>query len=149
MHQQAGFQQDSIIEDATEWTDEEQDYFSSPSDPTKIAPMKSLQQFQSFGDEDVEDVSGTHEDEALSKESLLDRVIALKYIFPLSFRKQGYKFFVGLRRVWKRVWGVAGHASWIVTTSLILVGLPMFIEYDREQGMMAFEKEQQKAEQLL
>lgn len=145
---------DPIIEDAAEWTDEEQDPSQYPdphshSPPLKIAPMKSLHQFHQSPSEDVEDVSNMDNESTLNGESAIDRLIALKYMLPLSMRMNGYRLFVGFWRVWKRVWSVAGAASWVVTTSLILVGLPMFIEYDREQGMMAFEKEQQKADQLL
>lgn len=148
MHHHQHHEEDPIIEDATEWTDEEQDpsQFPDPYTHTKIAPMKSLQQFHAS--EDVEDVS-EGSSSTLEGESAIDRIIALKYMLPLRVRTQGYRVFVGLWSVWKRVWSVAGAVSWVVTTSLILVGLPMFIEYDREQGMMAFEKEQQKADQLL
>lgn len=37
-----------------------------------------------------------------------------------------------------------GKTAWIVTTSLLLVGLPLLYAYDREKSLVEYEKEQQR-----
>lgn len=39
---------------------------------------------------------------------------------------------------------MAGKAAWILTTSLLLVGLPLLYAYDREKSLVEYEKEQQR-----
>ena len=38
---------------------------------------------------------------------------------------------------------MAGKAAWIVTTSVLLIGLPLFT-HDREKSLVEYEKEQQR-----
>ena len=37
-----------------------------------------------------------------------------------------------------------GKAAWIITTSVLLVGLPLLYAYDREKSLVDYEKEQQR-----
>jgi mitochondrial import receptor subunit TOM22 len=37
-----------------------------------------------------------------------------------------------------------GKAAWILTTSLLLIGLPLLYAYDREKSLVEYEKEQQR-----
>lgn len=39
---------------------------------------------------------------------------------------------------------MTGKAAWIITTSLLLVGLPLLYAYDREKSLVEYEKEQQR-----
>lgn len=39
---------------------------------------------------------------------------------------------------------MAGKAAWILTTSVLLVGLPLLYAYDREKSLVEYEKEQQR-----
>lgn len=39
---------------------------------------------------------------------------------------------------------MAGKAAWILTTSLLLIGLPLLYAYDREKSLVEYEKEQQR-----
>lgn len=39
---------------------------------------------------------------------------------------------------------VAGKAAWIITTSVLLIGLPLLYAYDREKSLVDYEKEQQR-----
>lgn len=39
---------------------------------------------------------------------------------------------------------MAGKAAWIVTTSVLLIGLPLLYAYDREKSLVEYEKEQQR-----
>lgn len=39
---------------------------------------------------------------------------------------------------------LTGQAAWILTTSLLLIGLPLLYAYDREKSLVEYEKEQQR-----
>lgn len=39
---------------------------------------------------------------------------------------------------------MTGKAAWILTTSLLLIGLPLLYVYDREKSLVEYEKEQQR-----
>ena len=39
---------------------------------------------------------------------------------------------------------MTGKAAWIVTTSVLLIGLPLLYAYDREKSLVDYEKEQQR-----
>jgi hypothetical protein len=39
---------------------------------------------------------------------------------------------------------LTGKAAWILTTSLLLVGLPLLYAYDREKSLVEYEKEQER-----
>lgn len=39
---------------------------------------------------------------------------------------------------------MTGKAAWILTTSVLLVGLPLLYAYDREKSLVDYEKEQQR-----
>lgn len=45
-----------------------------------------------------------------------------------------------------RMYSFISSAIWILTTSLILVGLPVLYAYDREQNAISMEREQQRFE---
>ena len=45
-------------------------------------------------------------------------------------------------------WGVVlGNLMWMMTTSVILIGLPVLYAYDREKNYEAYEAEQQRFKQ--
>lgn len=39
---------------------------------------------------------------------------------------------------------MVGKTAWIITTSLLIVGLPLLYAYDREKSLVEYEKEQQR-----
>lgn len=39
---------------------------------------------------------------------------------------------------------MTGKAAWILTTSVLLIGLPLLYAYDREKSLVDYEKEQQR-----
>lgn len=39
---------------------------------------------------------------------------------------------------------LTGKAAWIITTSVLLIGLPLLYAYDREKSLVDYEKEQQR-----
>jgi hypothetical protein len=62
-------------------------------------------------------------------------------------RRPLFSFFTLPPNVWARLqrWGsVIGNVAWMITTSVILVGLPVLYAYDREKNYEAYEAEQQR-----
>ena len=65
-------------------------------------------------------------------------------LIPISFRS---RISIWSRKALKLSLNFAkltGHAAWILTTSLLLVGLPLLYAYDREKSLVEYEKEQQR-----
>ncbi|GAM88941.1 hypothetical protein ANO11243_069750 [Dothideomycetidae sp. 11243] len=85
-------------------------------------------------------------------ETLLDRLAALKDIIPPSTRKNvGAKLDAASQ--WA-AWGLrkSGSAAWIVTTSVLLVGVPWALAFAEEQQMDMYDRElkaQESAGQML
>ncbi|KAM0745935.1 mitochondrial import translocase, subunit Tom22 [Meredithblackwellia eburnea MCA 4105] len=82
-----------------------------------------------------------------SKETLADRLYALRDIVPPSTRKS-------LRESWhtSKAWATwsantVGRVAWIVTTSALLVGLPAMLSIEGEAGIVAQEKEYYASQQ--
>jgi len=86
-------------------------------------------------------------------ETLADRLYALKDMVSPTTRKK-------IANAWKStsswtVWGgkLAGNAVWVVTTSALLVGLPLALAIENESMMVQQEKEvlaqQQGAQQMM
>ena len=94
-----------------------------------------------FEDIDNEPFTDDELAEVNQPETFKDRIHDLKYMFPYIWRKRIYavtSFTSNFTR--KTIWFVA-NATWILTTSVLLIGLPLFLEYDREQSVMEYEKE--------
>lgn len=49
-----------------------------------------------------------------------------------------------LRSRFSRFFSVCGNLAWIITTSVILVGLPLLFAYDREKAVEAYAAEQER-----
>ncbi|RKP24962.1 mitochondrial outer membrane translocase complex, subunit Tom22, partial [Syncephalis pseudoplumigaleata] len=82
-------------------------------------------------------------------ETFLERVAALKEMIPLSTRH-----FISHQtdRVLSACWQVksmVGTLSWIITTSALMVGVPLVLELEREQQYVQYEKEMQLQQQGL
>ncbi|KAF8631795.1 hypothetical protein AX17_005010 [Amanita inopinata Kibby_2008] len=93
-------------------------------------------------------------DSALSAdESLLDRIAALKDIIPPTTRHNISSRVSQTASWFKRGGKVAGNIVWVVTTSALLVALPLALSLEDEAKIVAQEKEmieqQQGAQQML
>ena len=67
-----------------------------------------------------------------------------RFAFLFSFPKRFQAFG---RRIWTasgNLMQVLGKAAWIITTSALLIGLPLLYAYDREKSLVEYEKEQQR-----
>lgn len=50
----------------------------------------------------------------------------------------------GLPAFGSRLYSIVASSAWVLTTTLIMVGLPVLYAYDREQNAVAMEREQQR-----
>lgn len=69
---------------------------------------------------------------------------SIRRLIPSSFRRVFGNASAAAHRLFLSSWCIVGSAAWIITTSLILIGLPVLYAYDREQNLVAMEKEQQR-----
>jgi import receptor subunit TOM22 len=85
-------------------------------------------------------------------ESLLDRIAALKDIVPPSTRHSLAVKVSKTASFFKRTTKFAGNAIWVVTTSALLIGLPLALILEDEAKVVAQENEmlaqQQGAQQV-
>lgn len=65
-------------------------------------------------------------------------------LLPLSVRKRCRAWSVKAWSLGGDVMRVLGKTAWIITTSALLIGLPLLYAYDREKSMLEYEKEQQR-----
>ncbi|KAI8826265.1 mitochondrial import receptor subunit Tom22-domain-containing protein [Fimicolochytrium jonesii] len=93
------------------------------------------------------------EDEDLARESLLERISALRDVIPPTTRVRVVKT---VTRAVEATWGAAqwvGSAAWVVSTAVMLVGLPVALELEREQFVFQQEAQmrvqQQQAQQMV
>ncbi len=88
-------------------------------------------------DDDISPITG----KPLSEETLLDRIAALQdMVAPTTRRRLGAAY--GTARNWIRTGGSwAGNAVWVVTTSALLVGLPLALAIEDEARIVQQEKE--------
>lgn len=94
-------------------------------------------------DSEVSSTISDDDDFNLADESLYDRVAALKDIVPPQTRSSLYnKYKSTTGWAW---WGIqsAGSLAWLVSTSALLVGLPLALAIEDEARVVAQEKEMQ------
>ena len=85
-------------------------------------------------------------------ESLLDRISALKDIVPPTTRHSIASKVSNTASFFKRTTKIAGNVIWVVTTSALLIGLPLALILEDEAKVVAQENEmlsqQQGAQQV-
>ncbi|KAF9013457.1 mitochondrial outer membrane translocase complex, subunit Tom22 [Cyathus striatus] len=101
-----------------------------------------------FSDEDDDNLS-----EGDDQESLADRLAALADIIPPSTRHSISSGISQTTSFFKRSSKFVGNAIWVITTSALLVALPLALALEDEAKIVAQEKEmleqQQGAQQML
>ncbi|KAG0262710.1 mitochondrial import receptor protein [Mortierella polycephala] len=90
-------------------------------------------------DEDQDDVDNI--------ESVLDRVKALRDIIPAKTRKSMSDKCSSVYDWGKSGVKFLGNSAWVLTTSALLLVLPLMIELEHEQGLIEYEKMQQQSSQ--
>ena len=91
-------------------------------------------------DDNYSDYSDSELDEE-EEESILDRIAALKDIIP---QKQRDRLSSGFTTVssWSKTGATfVGKSAWVITTSMLLLVLPLALEIEKEQALVAYEKE--------
>lgn len=101
---------------------------------------------------DSDNISLASDDDDLTSETLLDRLIALQDMLPPTQRR----FLTNTANTvtsWAKTGALfSGKALWVVSTSLLLLGVPWALAYAEEQQMIEMEREmqmQQQANQML
>ncbi|KAF9113259.1 mitochondrial import receptor protein [Mortierella sp. AM989] len=82
-------------------------------------------------------------------ESILDRVWALQDVIPLKTRKSIADKCSSVYGWGKYSANFLGNSAWVLTTSALLLVLPLMIELEHEQGLIEYEKMQQQSSQML
>ncbi|KAI8969973.1 mitochondrial outer membrane translocase complex, subunit Tom22 [Mycotypha africana] len=117
----------------------------------------SAEQFEevdvtSESDNDYSDFSDDDDYEDDEDESVLDRLVALKDIIPLKHRTKISNSVSSLTSWGKTGITFVGKSAWVITTSMFLLVLPLALEIEKEQALVAYEKEamqQQGTQQML
>ncbi|ORY92026.1 mitochondrial outer membrane translocase complex, subunit Tom22 [Syncephalastrum racemosum] len=91
------------------------------------------------GDDNYSDFSDDEFDD--EDESLLERIAALKDIIPLKHRNRLSSGFSSVTSWGKTGVTFVGKSAWVLTTSMLLLVLPLALEIEKEQALVAYEKE--------
>jgi mitochondrial import receptor subunit TOM22 len=107
---------------------------------------------QAYGDHDFDDDdfdddeddfdSPSHPSSSAAASSLLEKILALKYLLPFSFRSRCSQFYHTCLFRTRQFSLFLGRGIWVLTTSLFLIGFPIFYEYQKEQQLILMDKEQ-------
>ncbi len=101
---------------------------------------------------DTESESDSDDDDFDEDETIYDRIIALKDIIPPKQRTQVSNIFSSTYSTIHSGVAKAGNLTWILTTSALLLGVPLSLSILAEQQLMELEKEfklQQGANDIL
>lgn len=81
------------------------------------------------------------EDFEYGNESLYDRLVALKDVVPPQYRSQISNTFGSTYSAVASAFSFSGQALWVITTSSILLGVPLSLSILSEQQLIEMEKE--------
>ncbi|CAO3701856.1 unnamed protein product [Rhizopus stolonifer] len=112
---------------------------------------EQYEQTEVLSEEEYSDFSDD-EDFDNEDESFLDRMTALKDIIPLKHRNRVSSSVSTLTSWTKTGATFVGKSAWVITTSMFLLVLPLALEIEKEQALVAYEKEamqQQGTQQML
>lgn len=79
--------------------------------------------------------------EDILNETIADRIIALKQIVPPSYRGQIENVSNSITALAKRSGSFVGNSLWILTTSSLLLGVPLALSIISEQQLIEMERE--------
>ncbi|ODV72034.1 Tom22p [Cyberlindnera jadinii NRRL Y-1542] len=110
-------------------------------------PIVESEKEEEYDDEDDEDEDDFDEDE-----TIYERIVALKDIVPPQQRDQVSGLVSGVYSTVYSAVSKAGNITWVLTTSALLLGVPLSLSILAEQQLMELEKEfklQQGANDIL
>ncbi|KAF9962691.1 mitochondrial import receptor protein [Modicella reniformis] len=104
-----------------------------------------------YTDDDSSSVYSTDDDEddVDNIESIMDRFWALQDVIPPKARKTIMDKCSTVYDWGKYSAKFLGNSAWVLTTSALLLVLPLMIELEHEQGLIEYEKLQQQPSQML
>ena len=121
------------------------------ADREKSSPYASSSSSRTSSSLSVSSIASSEADDSLSSESLFDRLSALVDIVPPTTRHAISMRLSKTASLIKRGGKLAGNIVWVVTTSALLVGLPLALALEDEAKIVQQEKEiiaQQQGQQV-
>ncbi|AMD19732.1 HCL419Cp [Eremothecium sinecaudum] len=118
----------------TEITEDSQNLGQKPINPQPFGSEKAEES------SDEEDYSSDGEDYYGENETLYDRIVALKDIIPpqqMSALKSAYNM---TSSIFHGIFSKGGNLLWMVTTSALLLGVPLSLSILAEQQLIEMEK---------
>ncbi|EFP86509.1 mitochondrial import receptor protein [Puccinia graminis f. sp. tritici] len=116
---------------------------SSTSDPSEADQADD----RSSADSDDEELQRSLEMYRVEDETIVDRIYALRDIIRPTTRES-------ICERWNSIWEKSsstgrtlGNLAWVLTTSIILVGLPMALSIEAESMLVSHEKEMERQRQ--
>ncbi|KAK9700860.1 mitochondrial import receptor subunit Tom22 [Basidiobolus ranarum] len=108
---------------------------------------------EEVSDSEYSDFESDSEYEEGTEESLLERIQALKEVIPEKQRKAVSSFASTVYSAGWKITTFFGQSAWVLTTSALLIVLPLALEIEKEQALLQFENEarmqQQSQQQIL
>lgn len=92
-------------------------------------------------EDEADEAEDDDDDYDIANETLGDRLIALKDVIPPQYRSQLSSGFEGARSVVSSAFALGGKALWVITTSSLLLGVPLSLSILSEQQLVEMEKE--------
>ena len=121
------------------------------ADREKSSPYASSSSSRTSSSVSVSSIAYSEADDSLGSESLFDRLSALVDIVPPTTRHAISTRLSKTASFIKRGGRLAGNVVWIVTTSALLVGLPLALALEDEAKIVQQEREimaQQQGQQV-
>lgn len=115
----------------------------------KTAPAAGA---QTYSDSDSDSDSDYEDDFDLEHETIYDRIVALKDVVPPNQRTQIVSAVESAKSVASTVFSKGGSLLWGVTSSILLLGVPLSLAILAETQLQEMEKEmslQQSAQEVL
>eukprot|EP01135_Chromosphaera_perkinsii_P004328 Nk52_evm20s277 gene=Nk52_evmTU20s277 len=90
-----------------------------------------------------------NEDECLDEETLVERICALKELVPDKQRAMIYDAACWVGRNGWQATRFGGKALWVLSTTALLLVVPLGMEIEKEQMMAMYEQEEAQKRQLV
>lgn len=109
-----------------------------PAEPINESEKKDINLASKFDDDDDED--SEFDDDFDENETLLERLAALKDIVPPKQRQNVSKIFSTASTFLSNAFKRGGSLTWALTTSALLLGVPLSLSILAEQQLIEMEK---------
>ncbi|KAI9596848.1 mitochondrial import receptor subunit Tom22-domain-containing protein [Syncephalis fuscata] len=149
LYLEEGINNDDEGDDDGEWSDEEEDSEEEEEEDDEEEDDEEEEDNNGKKTRDISDIEDEDDEDDYLDETFIERVAALKEIIPLSTRNfVSRQTDLAVSACWQ-VKSFVGTLSWIITTSALMIGVPLVLELEREQQYVQYEKEMQLQQQGL